>query len=261
MDLNIQGKTALVCGASQGIGKACCQELALLGANVIALSRQKGRLQEVVACLDTTKGQQHDLIAVDVGDRLQLKQQVESHLERTSIEILINNTAGPKPGPIKDAKEQTFLQGIENHLLVNRLLVELTLPGMKKHQFGRIINITSTSVKIPIPGLGVSNTVRAAVASWAKTLSLEVASDGITVNTVLPGFTKTPRLDSLIETKAKAGQTSFDVVAQNMKHSVPVGRFAKAQEIAAACAFLASPAASYINGVALAVDGGRTGCL
>ena len=261
MDLDLRGYRALVGGASQGIGKACCEELAMLGASVIALSRRKSQLEDVVTRLDTKKGQQHDFIALDLLDKEQLKEAILHQLERSSIDIVINNTAGPKPGKIIDAHDNEFVQGVESHLLANQLMAKLTLPGMRKKQFGRIINITSTSVKVPIAGLGVSNTIRAAVAAWAKTLAMEVASDGITVNTIMPGFTKTPRLENIISAKACENNSTKEAVTSAMKSQIPQGRFANPEEIAAACAFLATPAASYINGVALAVDGGRTGCL
>lgn len=260
MDLNLTGKTALVGGASQGIGRAICLELASLGANIIAMARRETQLKEVISECNISQGQQHRVLASDIGDLTTVKAKIEQVLTDSTIDIVINNTAGPKPGLIKQAEAEEFTSAFNNHLQANRLLFKLVYPGMKAKQFGRIINITSTSVKVPIPNLGVSNTIRAAVAAWAKTLSQEVASEGITVNTVLPGFTATERLDSLVQQKAKANNQSIEQVSQTMQQSVPMKRFGQASEIAAAVAFLASPAASYINGVALSVDGGRTGC-
>ena len=147
------------------------------------------------------------------------------------------------------------------HLLNNQILIQKVVGGMKKNSFGRIINIISTSVKAPIPGLGVSNTIRAAVANWAKTLSLELGSYGITVNNVLPGFTNTNRLKSLIEKKSSILGKSKIEVENEMKKSVPLNRFGEASEVANAAIFLSSPAASYINGINLPVDGGRTSSL
>jgi 3-oxoacyl-[acyl-carrier protein] reductase len=175
--------------------------------------------------------------------------------------ILINNTGGPPAGKISDAKTGEFLQAFNNHLICNHILAEAVLPFMKQEQFGRIINIISTSVKQPLKGLGVSNTIRAAVANWAKTLSLEVAAFGITVNNVLPGATSTARLQGIISNKSEKLKTSSETITQEMLEEIPAGRFAEAEEIAAAVAFLASPAAAYINGINLPVDGGRTGCL
>lgn len=260
MDLNLRGKNALVGGASQGIGKAVCLELAKLGANVIAMARREQQLEQVIAQCDNAQGQSHQTLAIDIANHDELTTRISEITASQPISILINNTAGPKPGLIKQAQAQEFSQAFHNHVQTNRLLFELAYPGMKTQQFGRVINITSTSVKIPIANLGVSNTIRAAVASWAKTLAQEVACDGITVNTVLPGFTATERLDNLIKQKAQ-NENNIEQVSQTMQQSVPMKRFGEPKEIATAVAFLASPAASYINGVALAVDGGRTGCL
>ena len=201
-------------------------------------------------------------MAGDISARDHLETSVNQGLDQVGqIHILINNTGGPPPGPISAASEDVFQQGFANHVLVNALLVRLLLPGMRSAGYGRIINVISTSVKVPIPNLGVSNTIRGAVANWAKTLSLEVARDGITVNNVLPGFTKTPRLEALIRNSAKKlGQEEAETAAA-WAASVPAGRFAEAEEVAAAIGFLASPAAAYINGINLPVDGGRTGCL
>ncbi|MFN6092435.1 MAG: SDR family oxidoreductase, partial [Bacteroidota bacterium] len=158
-------------------------------------------------------------------------------------------------------KAEAFLNTFNQHLLCNHLIAQAVLPGMKEAKFGRIINIISTSVKQPLKGLGVSNTIRAAVANWSKTLSVEVAPFGITVNNVLPGATATQRLASIIENKSQKQNHSIDEVEQEMLSEIPAGRFGRPEEIAAAVAFLASPAAAYINGINVPVDGGRTGCL
>ncbi len=261
MDLNLSNRTALVCGASQGIGRATAIELAQLGANVILLSRSQEKLQAVLEELDLSQNQKHHLVALDLSDRDSLKKETEALLTQYhSIDILINNTAGPKAGLIKDASEADLLSAFESHLLSARLLLERLLPGMVAKQYGRIINVTSTSVKVPIANLGVSNTIRWAMTGWAKTLSQEIAKDGITVNTILPGFTETPRLEAIIQGKVSES-VDEEKVKHNMTQTVPSRRFGKASEVANAIAFLASPAASYINGVALAVDGGRTGCI
>lgn len=259
MNLNLKGKTALVGGASQGIGQAVAEELAALGARVILLSRGKEKLEQVAKGLS---GSGHKVLALDVSDRVALKTEVTNLLKEVGpIEILICNTGGPKSGPIVNAVEDEFISAFQNHVLVNNLLVQLVLPGMKQRGFGRVVNVISTSVKIPIPGLGVSNTIRAAVANWAKTLSLEVASFGITVNNVLPGYTETPRLDSLRKATADRLQKSEQAVSEDWLKTIPAGRFGKPQEIAAGVAFLCSPAAAFINGVNLPIDGGRTGSL
>lgn len=257
--LELANKTALVCGASQGIGAATAHELAELGCQVIALARSEDKLNKVVASLP---GSGHLALVADLSDREALAQKVEATLSSTgTIHILINNTAGPKPGPISEADEENFLNGFQNHILVGALLTRLLLPGMKEANYGRIINIISTSVKQPIPNLGVSNTIRGAMASWCKTLSLEVAPFGITANNVLPGYTSTPRLASLIENAAKRQDKTIEQVTEEWRGKVPARRFADPAEVAGAAAFLASPAGSYINGINLPVDGGRTGSL
>lgn len=259
MNLDLSGKTAVVCGSSQGIGKACAIELAKLGANICLIARNGQRLSEVKSELATEGGQQHDLIAVDFSVPENLKKAIEDYLQKKpDIHILVNNTGGPPGGPVFDARPEEFLQAISNHLICNQILAQALVPGMKKSGYGRVINIISTSVKQPLNGLGVSNAVRGAVANWAKTLANELGQFGITVNNVLPGATETVRLETIIKNNAaKSGKTEKEI-ADQMRQSVPMKRFGQAEELANAVAFLASPAASYINGINLPVDGGRT---
>lgn len=258
--LTLSGKTALVCGASQGIGAACAKLLAMAECQVILLSRRKNALEEVKNSLPTPM--RHLTIAVDISDKSNLISAITEIQEQTGpIHICINNTQGPKGGPLAQATEDEFIHAFNNHVLVNASLAKCLIPGMKKSGYGRFINIISTSVKIPIPGLGVSNTVRGAVASFAKTLAFELAPFGITVNNVLPGFTETPRLSSLIESKAHQEQLSVESISKAWQATVPMGRFAKPEEIASLVVFLASPLASYITGTSIPVDGGRTGSL
>lgn len=262
MDLNLSGKTALVGGSSQGIGRATAHLLANMGANVVLLARNETSLNQVKTELPVTGTQQHHIIVADYASPETVKQEVQKFLaDGKKIHILVNNTGGPAPGPASEALEEQFLNAFNQHLICNHILVQALLPGMKQEGYGRIINIISTSVKQPIPGLGVSNTIRAAVANWAKTLSLEVASAGITVNNVLPGATYTGRLQSIIKNKSSKAEMPLDEVEQQMIHEIPAGRFALPEEVANAVAFLASPAAAYINGINLPVDGGRTVCL
>lgn len=258
MNLTLLHKNALVCGSSKGIGKAIAIELALLGANVTLVARTGEKLVEVKDQLDRSQGQKHDFLVANFTDSADLKKKVKGLVSVKPIHILINNTGGPAAGPITAAKTDEFTAAFHNHLICNHLLTQLVLPGMKAEGYGRIINVISTSVKQPLPGLGVSNTVRAAVANWAKTLANELGPFGITVNNVLPGATDTDRLQEIIRNSAaKSGQTE-EAVAQQMKAGIPLGRFADPAEIAAAAAFLASPSAAYVSGINLPVDGGRT---
>lgn len=262
MDLNLTGKNALVCGSTQGIGFAAATQLAKQGANVVLLARNEDKLKEAVASLHKEGNQQHSYLVADFSHPDQLKTKLDGYVKANhSIHILVNNTGGPPSGPISTAKTEEFVAAFSNHLLCNHILVQGLLDGMKKENYGRIINVISTSVKQPLKGLGVSNTIRAAVANWSKTLANEVASFGITVNNVLPGATSTQRLQSIISNKSKNTGTSDDVVAHEMVSEIPMGRFADPSEIANAISFLASPAASYITGINLPVDGGRTSCL
>ncbi len=258
MDINLKGKNALVGGSSKGIGKASAIELAALGANVTLLARSKERLEATLQLLDTSQGQQHDYIAVDFSHQDELEAAVAMAVAKKTFHILVNNTGGPPAGPITQASKEGFLQAYHNHLLCNHLLSILLIPGMKKAAYGRIVNIISTSVKAPLQGLGVSNTTRGAVASWAKTMANELAAFGITVNNVLPGATATERLQEIIDNKAdKTGADPAEVSA-HMQSEIPMQRFGKPEEIAAAVAFLATPAAAYITGTNITVDGGRT---
>jgi len=258
MDLKLNGKNALVCGSSKGIGKASAIELALLGANVTLVARGEEKLKQVLEVLDSSQGQQHDYIIIDYGELEALKLTVTNALKKKNFHILVNNTGGPPAGPILEAKPEDFLQAYSNHLLCNHLMATMLIDGMKKDHYGRIINIVSTSVKQPLDGLGVSNTTRAAVAGWAKTLANEVARFGITVNNVLPGATRTERLEEIIV--GGSAKKGIDVLAYegDMKKEIPMGRFGEPSEIAAVVAFLASPAAAYLTGMSIAVDGGRT---
>ena len=259
MNLSLRNKKAVVCGSTQGIGKAIAEELSRQGVNLTLIARDKEALENVVKKLDTSLGQSHDYLCVDFSDD-NFENKI-SDLSSLNIDILINNTGGPASGPITDASTDDFLLAFKMHLLNNQLLIKKVIDNMKKNSFGRIIIIISTSVKAPIPGLGVSNTIRAAVANWAKTLSFELGPYGITVNNVLPGFTSTNRLKSLIKKKSTILGKSISEVESEMKNTVPLKRFGDASEVANAVVFLSSPAASYINGINLPVDGGRTASL
>jgi len=227
------------------------------------LARNEDSLKQVINKLNVSQNQRHDYIVADFSKPDELKNNVAEYLaaDASPVHILINNTGGPAAGKAIDAKPEEFVNAFQTHLICNQILAQSLVDGMKSEGYGRIINVISTSVKQPIPNLGVSNTIRGAVASWAKTLAGELGEFGITVNNVLPGFTRTARLASIINNKAsKTGDSEANITAE-MHHETPAKRFGDASEIADAIAFLASPAASYINGINLPVDGGRTGCL
>lgn len=259
MDLDLTGKHALVCGASQGIGRAVAIELAGMGASVTVLARRADKLKALLEELPKTSGNlPHHHIAVDGSDLDALRKAMQDLVRRAPVHILINNSGGPPPGPVLAADIADFEAAFRSHLLANQVRAQELIPAMRDAGFGRIVNVISTSVKEPIPGIGVSNSTRGAVASWAKTLANEVAADGITVNNVLPGSTHTPRIEQIIESRVRAGDKDEDAVRAAMTASIPMGRFAEPEETAAAVAFLASPAAAYITGINLPVDGGRT---
>ena len=259
MNDSLLDKHALVCGASEGIGRASAIALAEMGADVTVLSRRQDKLDELVAALPRTgPRQQHRPLAADISDAAALRSSIEALCADRPVHILVNNTAGPAGGPAHSADPAHYLAVFQQHLIANQVLLQAVLPGMRAAGWGRIVNIISTSVKEPIANLGVSNTIRGAVASWAKTLASELGGFGITVNNVLPGYTQTQRLGQILQQRAAATGKSEQEIADAMLATVPAGRFAEAREIAAAVAFLCSPQAGYINGINLPVDGGRT---
>jgi len=258
MNLDLNGRRAFVCGSTQGIGKAVAVELALMGADVTLVARDEIKLTQLVRDLPASRSQRHDFIAVDFSFPDLVKQMVSAYVAKMPVHILINNTGGPPPGPAMDANAEDFIKAFNSHLINNQHLVQAVVPGMKLAQWGRVVNIISTSVKAPLKNMGVSNTIRGAVANWAKTLSLELAPFNITVNNVLPGSTMTGRLESIMQAKAVKSGKSFSDVMEETAREIPAGRIGEPHEVAAAIAFLASPAASYINGINIPVDGGRT---
>lgn len=259
MDLNLEGKRALICGSSDGIGKASAMEIAALGASVTLLARNAEKLEAVRQSLDTSKGQDHWVLTADFDDTSALQSTIQEHLAGgLDYNILVNNSGGPPAGPAHKAKLEEYVVAFQRHLMANQVLAQALIEGMQKSGYGRIINVISTSVKAPLPNLGVSNTIRGAVANWSKTLSRELGPFGITVNNVLPGATETGRLTSIISNKAQKMGLAEAEVAAEMTAEVPLARFAQAHEVANAIAFLASPAAAYISGINVPVDGGRT---
>ena len=261
MNISLDNKTALICGSTQGIGFASAKELATNGATCILMARNESALKAAIAQLPSSKGQQHGFLVANFDEPQTVKNAIETYITNHTVHILINNSGGPAAGAITTAKEEDFLNTFNRHLICNHILAKAVIPSMKKEGYGRIINIISTSVKVPLPNLGVSNTIRGAVASWAKTMANELGEFGITVNNILPGATATLRLTGIISANAGKKSLPIEEVEAEMKKEIPMKRFALPEEIANAIGFLASPAASYITGVSLPVDGGRTGSI
>ncbi len=264
MDIDLTGKKALVCGSTQGIGRASAQVLAGLGATVILFSRDEEKLEETLKSLPDTAGddRSHQYLVADFSHPTEVKKAIDQFIaDHEGVHIVVNNTGGPPAGRAIDADPEEFRVAFNQHLISSQIITKSMTSFMIRENYGRIINIISTSVKIPIQGIGVSNTIRGAVASWAKTLANELGQYGITVNNVLPGSTLTARLEAIFVIRAKKTGRSVEEVREESKKEVPLNRFAQPEEVANAVAFLASPAAGYISGINLPVDGGRTGCL
>lgn len=258
MNISLQDRNALVCGGSKGIGRAIAFELAELGANVYLLSRSENEMKQVVESLPMKEDQTHGYMVADLLETEALKATLETLAAQRTFHILINNTGGPKAGPLTQAGIEELYKGFSMHVVASQLMAQYLVPGMMEAGYGRIINIISTSVKEPIPGLGVSNTIRGAMGNWAKTLAGELGPTGITVNNILPGFTATGRLDAIIETRRASMNKTREEMENIFKSVVPLGRFADPSEVAQVAAFIASPAASYVSGINIPVDGGRT---
>lgn len=257
MNTDLTGKHAVVCGSTQGIGKAAAIALAKLGASITLVARTEEKLEAVLK--ELPKNERNDYIVADFSKPKELEQKITSWASKNTAHILVNNTGGPKGGPIREAKLNEFIGAFNNHLICNHIMVQALWKGMQSAGYGRIINVVSTSVKQPLDGLGVSNTIRGAVANWSKTLANELGQFNITVNNVLPGATNTVRLQSIAENKAaQSVGMDYQEILDRMAKQSPMNRIAQPEEIANAIAFLASPAANYINGINVPVDGGRT---
>lgn len=258
---DLTGKTALIGGSTQGIGLASAQAMAEMGARCILISRNEEKLKAAIGTLPANAGQQHGYLVADYANPEQVGSVVAEFVKNNIVHILVNNSGGPAGGPIAKAQPQEFLNAFNQHLICNHIITTQVMEGMKQAGYGRIINIISTSVKIPLKDLGVSNTIRGSVASWAKTMANELGQYGITVNNVLPGATSTERLDTILNNKSAKTGKSREAVEKEMMDEVPARRFGKPEEIAVVVAFLATPAAAYVNGTSIPVDGGRTGSI
>jgi len=261
LQLDLKEKTAVIAGSTQGIGLASAQALASLGANCVLMARNEQKLGVAVGTLDTSKGQKHSFLVADFQKPEEVKAVIGLFAGSHGVDILINNSGGPAGGPITEAKTEDFLSALQQHLFCNHILTQAVIPHMKQTGYGRIVNVISTSVKVPLKNLGVSNTTRAAVASWAKTMANELGKYGITVNNVLPGATLTERLSTIIDNKVSKARITKEEAEKEMLNEIPAGRFGKPEEIAAMVAFLCTPAAAYVNGTSIPVDGGRTGSI
>lgn len=263
MNILLNKRRVLLCGGSQGIGLAAAHLFAESGASVTLMSRNEDALVDACNSLPVINGdQKHGYIIADLSDPYKSSEALSAYLkEGYNIDILVNNSGGPSPSPLLTEKPDKFLAYFTQHVITAQLFVQLLIPYMKKNHWGRIVNIISTSVRVPIPGLGVSNTVRGAMAAWSKTLAGELAPFGITVNNVLPGSTDTRRIASIIAADAqKTGKSESEIRAMR-EASIPMTRIGTAEEVAAGIVFLASAQASYITGVSLPIDGGSTPAL
>ncbi len=255
MNIDLQNRHAFVCGSTQGIGWGIARQLATSGARVTLAARNNEKLAEQLAALP---GAGHDTFVFDQSSLVDIEQAVQ-HIKKSEVDILINNTGGPAPGLVSDESWPKFEKALTQQLRCSHALTTAALSHMTSQGFGRVVNVISTSVKVPIYGLGVSNTVRGAVASWSKTLSLEVAENGITVNNILPGFIETGRLRQIIEDRSKNSGQSYEEVSKSMSASVPTKFFGQIEDMGYLAAFLCSDQARYITGTNIPVDGGRTG--
>jgi len=256
----LDGFHALVCGASAGIGRAAALALAGAGAELTVLARSGDKLAALLPELEAAGAPAARALIADLDDRPRLAQLVGALATERPVHVLVNNTGGPPPAPLLESDEAAFLTAFGRHVLASHLLVRTLLPGMRQAGYGRIVNVISLSVREPIAMLGVSNTIRGAMASWSKTLAMELPP-GITVNNVLPGYTDTERLSTLGQAIADRNASSLEQVQDAWCASIPEGRMGTPAELGAVVAFLASPAAAYLRGTSIPVDGGRLRCI
>jgi 3-oxoacyl-[acyl-carrier protein] reductase len=260
--ISLLNKNALIGGSTQGIGLAAAIQFSKLGASCTLMARNPTALDSAISKLDVNQGQQHSYLVADFEHTEQVLQAItQLQVQNKQIDIWVNNTGGPAPGLLHNANVTQLQEAFNMHVINSQQILQAILPWMKKNKWGRIVNVISSSVRIPVNNLGVSNTIRGAMASWAKTISNELAPFGITVNNVLPGYIFTGRIESLIDATSNRLKLSTEQVTKNMLAEIPMGRFGQPEEMAQVIAFLASNAASYITGESIRVDGGKTGSI
>ncbi len=257
MNISLEGKKALVGGSSAGIGKAIAIQLAKSGASVTIMSRSENKLKAIVADLPTDKGQKHQYIKVDFTNFDSFKNIISEYFKSNSVDILVNNTQGPPAGSALDKSIDDYQAAFDLLFKTVVYTTELALEKMRANKFGRIINVSSVSVKEPLSYLVLSNSIRTAVTAWAKSLTMDVGPDNITINNTLTGYFNTERIEEIIRRKsAKTGISEADV-RKTMESEVSVKRMGDPEEYANLVTFLASDLAGYISGINIPIDGGR----
>lgn len=257
MDLGIKDRVALVTASSRGLGKAVALQISREGAKVMICARGEERLHQTRDDIASETGGEVRAFVTDVTDRHQVKRMIDKITDEFgTVEILVCNAGGPPAGLVDDFAEDDYRKALELNLMTTVNLCYEVMPMMKKQRWGRIINMTSVSAKQPIKTLILSNTSRAGVLGFSKSISEQLGPYGITVNVICPGYTKTERIDELAQSYAKTGKGSVEDFYKSIEASIPLGRFAAPDEIASAVAFFASEKAAYITGVSLQIDGG-----
>ena len=256
MIVSLKKRRAVIGGSSRGIGKAIAKQLAESGAQVTLMARSEKLLQEIIADLPTHEGQQHGYLVVDFNDFEGYKRVLTRFFSNNHIDILVNNTQGPEAGGALEKSVEDYQKAFDQLFKSVVYTTQLALKEMQRSNWGRIINVASISVKEPLNYLALSNTIRAAVVTWAKSLAIDIARDGITVNNILTGYFDTERLASLNAKKAEKMGVEEDEVRTEMEKKVPANRIGKPEEYGFLVAFLASDKAAYINGINLPIDGG-----
>ena len=257
MDLSIKGKNAIVCASSQGLGKSAAVDLAKEGVNIAICSRNKDKINLVKEEIEQTSDVKVVAIEADLSSEKDISALFqEAKKELKTIDILINNNGGPPPSTFEELTDEDWQKTFNSTMMSAIRLSKLVLPDMKKNKWGRIINISSVSVKTPVNGLFLSNSIRMGVLGWAKALSDEVAPHGITVNSVCPGTTKTERIEQILNAQSESSGKDKSEIEEAMANSIPMLRIGEASDLSALITFLASEKASYMTGLAVQVDGG-----